>query len=196
MNNMSRKILSVFICAVLLVSLCSCGAKPTAQGETTSQTPEAQSDSSAASSEAAADVVSVAINGDFISDVELIKSEVESFKGGKLEVDEFGDITISMPKESYVLFLESRKVPVIDALDTSFEAVEFCKSYKVDDDMRNLEVVVDAEKYTGTVEQNDTVKVESSAIIGYQIFVDELFGLTIHIISDATGEEITSYTAF
>lgn len=190
---MNRKLFSLFICAVLLVSLCACGAKPAEQGENASQPTETQNN---AFSEVAADIVSVAINGDFISDIDSLKAEVESFNGGELTVDEAGDITISMPKESYLLFLESRKAPVIEVLDKSFEAVDFCKSYKVDDEMRNLTVVADAEKYTGTDEQNDTLKVESSAIIAYQIFVDEPFGLTIHIISDATDEEITSYKAF
>ena len=181
-----KKFIPIILCIVISASLCSCG--------TTEQTPETTAPAS--STAVPEDIVSVDINGDFIGDVEALKSEVEAFKGGELTVYENGDITIKMPEESYVLFLESRKAPVIEVLEKGFESVDFYKSYKVDDDMRNIDFVVDSGIYTGAEEQNTRVSVEASAIIAYQIFVNEPFGLTIRFISDATGEEIASYTAF
>lgn len=185
MNYMKKYIL-ILMCIAVLASLCSCG--------TTAQTPEttAQPSSAAASEE----FVSVDINGDFIGDAEALKSEVEAFKGGELTILENGDVTIKMPEESYILFLESRKAPVLEVLEKGLESIDFYKSYKLDENMRNIDVVVDTEIYTGTDEQNTKISVEASAIIAYQIFVNEPFGLTIHFTSDATGEEIASYKAF
>ncbi len=183
-----NRLLAVIICALLIVSFCSCG--------TTEEVPETTITTTSAELPTPEKIVSIDINGDFIGDAEALKSEVEAFKGGELKVLENGDVTIEMPEESYLLFLESRKAPVLEVLEKGFQSIDFYKSYKIDDEMRNLDVVVDAGKYTGTDEQNTSVSVESSAIIAYQIFVDEPFGLTIRVISDASGEEITSYKAF
>lgn len=185
-GDFMKKYILILLCIAVLASLCSCG--------TTAQTPETTAPPSSAA--VSQEIVSVDINGDFIGDAEALKSEVEAFKGGELTALENGDVTIKMPEESYLLFLESRKAPVIEVLEKGFESIDFYKSYELDEDMRNIDVVVDAEIYTGTDEQNTAVSVESSAIIAYQIFVNEPFGLTIHFISDATGEEITSYKAF
>ncbi len=189
-GDFMKKYILILLCIAVLASLCSCGTTE----QTPKQTPEttAQSSSAAVSQE----IVSVDINGDFIADIDLLKSEVEAFKGGELNVLENGDISIKMPEESYILFLESRKVPVLEVLEKGLQSIDFYKSYKIDGEMRNLDVVVDAENFANTEEQNTAVSVEASAIIAYQIFVNEPFGLTIHYISDATNEEIASYTAF
>lgn len=180
-----KKFFAIFLCVFIFTAFCSCG--------NTEQPPETTVSTSA---ETVKNIVSVDINGDFIGDAESLKSEVEAFKGGEMTVLENGDVTIKMPEESYKLFLESRKVPVIEVLEKGFETIDFYKSYKVDDDMRNIDVFVDAEKYTGTEQQITSISVEASAIIAYQIFVNEPFGLNVRVINEASGEEITSYKAF